>query len=269
MKRKIEIGGKTHEVESDDQYLANMGDAFEPHMTALFSALIEPHMVVADVGANIGMTALLFSDLSKKVHAFEAAPSTYGILRRNVAGCANVTAINKGMGDRTEEKTLTFSNRNRSGGFVSDTLTLGSKGYTTEVIQLDTIDGFFFDTPKRPDFIKIDVEGFEPRVLRGAQALIARHKPTVVLELNHFCLNVMQRMSLPDFFDQLRAMFPVLLAMDTGNEQLADLHNPDAAYLVMHRHTTRFRFPNIVAGFSDQIAPRLQAIVKSKNAAKR
>lgn len=262
MKRSIRIGETLREVESDDDYLAQSGEVFERHMTALFSALIEPEMVVADVGANIGMTALLFSDLASKVYAFEPGPSTFDILTRNLTGCENVELVNAGMGAVSEDKTLTFAKSNRSGGFVSDNLTLKAGGYATETIRIDTLDGFFMDTPERPDFIKIDVEGFEPQVLRGGQALLTRHRPIVVLELNHFCLNVMQRVTLPDFFDQLRAIFPVLLAVDNDNSRLADLHNPDTAYAVMHAHATAFRFPNIVAGFSGQIGPRLNTLIQ-------
>jgi FkbM family methyltransferase len=262
MKRMIQIGDTRREIDSDDNYLARMGDVFEPHMTAVFKALVDPHMVVADVGANIGMTALLFSDLGRHVYAFEPGRSTFEIMARNVAQAENVEPVNVGMGERAEDQTLTFANTNRSGGFVSNSIKLQNQDYTTETIRIETLDGYFFEGRERPDFIKMDVEGFEPSVLRGAHALLAHKKPTVVLELNHFCLNVMQRVTLPDFFDQLRRLFPVLLAVDTGNERLANLHNSDAAYMVMHNHATRFRFPNIVAGFSEDIGPRLNRVVE-------
>lgn len=268
MKRDIRIGDKTRTIISDDQYLERMPDTFEPEMTALFKALVQPDMVVADVGANIGMTGLLFSDLARKTFAFEPAPSTFALLRDNIAagGADNVEVHNLGMGDAPATQTITFAPNNRSGGFVSDTTKLAG-GHTTETIQVETLDGFFFDRPgERPDFIKLDVEGFEPRVLRGAGALIAAKKPTVVLELNHFCLNVLHRVSLPDFLDQLRALFPILLAVDTDNSRLAGLHNPDIAYMVMNQHVNRFRFPNIVAGFDPEIGPRLNALVENRQA---
>lgn len=267
MKRTIRIGDKTCEITSDDDYLAQMGDVFEPQMTSLFTALVDPGMVVADVGANIGMTALLFSDLAKHVYAFEPGRSTYGIMAANVAHCNNVEPFNLGMGERAEDQTLTFCKKNRSGGFVSSSLKFENQAHSTEDIQIETLDGFFFDRPVRPDFIKMDVEGFEPAVLRGARALLARKKPIVVLELNHFCLNVMHRVTLPDFFDQLRQLFPVLLAVSADNKRLANLHKPDAAYSVMHEHVTRFGFPNIVAGYSPDTANKLSSMTaRSRNA---
>ncbi len=268
MEREIQIGRARHLITSDDQYLNRMGPVFEPHMTAIFEALIAPDMVVADIGANIGMTALLFAGLARHVVAFEPGPSTFALLETNLAraGADNVTAVNLGMGARAGHQTLTFSTQNRSGGFVSDRLKISNAGHSTETIRIDTLDGYFFDADLRPDFIKMDVEGFEPQVLRGAQALLDRHQPTVVLELNHFCLNVMQRVTLPDFFDQLRALFPVLLAVDTDNSRLANLHDPDAAYTVMNLHATQFRFPNIVAGFSPDIGAQLNTVVAAARA---
>lgn len=263
MKRPIRIGAKSYEFESDDNYLARMGESFEPHMVALFRALVKPNMVVADIGANIGMTAVLFSELAKSVYAFEPAPSTFGFLKANIesSGCKNVQAVNIGLGDAPEDSRLTFAATNRSGGFVSAGLEL-TNGYVTEDIRIETIDSFFTGNIPRPDFIKIDVEGFEPRVIRGGMETIAARRPTVVLELNHFCLNVMHRVTVPDFVDLLRAVFPVLIAVDKGNRDLGNMHETNAAYRVMHDHVTAFRFPNIVCGFDMGIHRTLANLAK-------
>ena len=101
----------------------------------------------------------------------------------------------------------------------------------------------------RIDFIKIDVEGFEGHVLRGAVQTLSAFKPVVVLELNHWCLNAFQRTSIPDFFDFLRSQFPILLAVD-GIHYL-DLYDESESYIVMYHHIVHMRFPNIVAAFSE------------------
>ena len=67
-------------VSSDDNYIEAMGNDFEPHMVQLFRALVSSKDVVADIGANIGMTPLLFSSIAKQTYAFEPSPSTFGIL---------------------------------------------------------------------------------------------------------------------------------------------------------------------------------------------
>lgn len=250
MKREIRVGTQSYAFESDDIYLSRMPETFEPHMVRLFSALVRPDMVVADVGANIGMTAVLFSQLGKAVYAFEPSPSTYDFLTRNIAaaGCTNVETVNIGLGDQACDLTLTFAETNRSGGFVSSTVRPDA-GHRTEDIRIETLDGFFGGDRPSPDFIKIDVEGFEPNVIRGGQRLLAKARPVVVLELNHFCLNVLQRVALPDFMDLLRATFPVAIAVDADNRHMGNLHEPAAAYAVMHAHVTQFRYPNVVCGF--------------------
>ncbi len=265
MQRNISIGGIRHTVSSDDQYLSQMPEVFEPEMAAVFKALIHPDMVVADVGANIGMTALLFSQLARKTFAFEPSPSTFAFLRSNLDSnkAVNVDAHNLGMGDQHEQQTITFAPSNRSGGFVSDTLKL-TAGHITETIEIETMDRFFYNHADQPDFIKLDVEGFEPRVLRGARSVLTAQKPIIILELNHFCLNIMHRVSVPDFLDQLAATFPVLLALERDNSAMANLHNPDQRYRVMNLHVTKFRFPNILAGFDPQIETHMKTVIKSK-----
>lgn len=95
------------------------------------------------------------------------------------------------------------------------------------------------------DFIKIDVEGFEQDVVEGLRKVIDKSHPVVVLELNHWCLNVLQRTSVPDFLDYLRKIFPYLYAIEDGD--IRNLHNKDDAYHVMYHHVVGgFKYPNIV-----------------------
>jgi FkbM family methyltransferase len=250
MKRDIRVGDRSVLFESDDNYLAKMPATFEPHMVRLYRALLRPGMVVADVGANIGLTAALFAQVARSVYAFEPSPSTHAILARNMAanGLGNVETVNLGLGDRACALTLTFAATNRSGGFVSSRVR-PEAGYRTEEIRIETLDGFFAQGRPAPDFLKIDVEGFEPNVIRGGARLLAEARPVVVLEMNHFCLNVLQRVALPDFLDLLCATFPVAIAVDTDNIRMGNLHEPEAAYYVMHEHVTKFRYPNVVCGF--------------------
>ena len=99
----------------------------------------------------------------------------------------------------------------------------------------------------RPDFIKVDVEGFEKFVVEGAAKTIQQAKPVVVLELNHWCLNAFQRISVPEYFDYLRSVFPILLAIDGGS--FADLHAQDQTYHVMYEHMVNSRYLDLVGAF--------------------
>jgi FkbM family methyltransferase len=261
METNIKIGNAIYSVISDDNYLDTMGNNFEPHMVQLFRALIEPTDIVADIGANIGLTALLFSSLASRIYAFEPSPTTYRILLQNLARNAanNVDVINLGLGQKEENLTLTFAKNNRSGGFVSNKISL-EDCHITENIRIDTLDRFFAGKEQTPTFLKIDVEGFEKNVIEGGSGFLLAHKPTVVMEMNHFCLDVLQRITIPDFLDFMRSVFPYLYAVDTDNASIVDLHEPEQAYMVMHEHVVKNRFPNLVGGFDHKLTVKLGAL---------
>jgi len=246
------IGKHEYQLAFDDNYLADTQESFEPEMVKLFESLISKEDYVMDIGANIGCTAILFADLASKVYAFEAAPSTYKLLSENIAlsKLPAVETFNIGLGEAPGETTLTFSADNRSGGFVSDQ-TQANAGHIVEHISINTIDNLAKTLQlKRLDFIKIDVEGFELKVINGAKEVLNTYQPIVVLELNHWCLNAFQRTSVPDFFDALRAIFPVLYAVD--NNTFLDLHDKNESYVVMYHHINHFKYPNIVAAYNSE-----------------
>ena len=266
MEKNIKIGENIYCISSDDGYLDAMGVNFEPYMVDLFRTLINPDDVIADIGANIGLTAILFSSLARKVFAFEPSPSTYRILTNNLdlAAARNVEPINIGLGDKAESLTITFANNNRSGGYVSQKIRPDT-GHVTEKIQVDTLDNLFASGGFSPNFLKIDVEGFELNVIKGGGRILRENKPTVVMEMNHFCLDVLQRVTIPDFLDFMRSVFPHLYAIDTDNATIADLHDPDRAYFVMHEHVVHHRFPNLVGGFDKAIKAKLESLAASAN----
>jgi len=265
------IGGKTYEIASDDDYLEHIKGEFEPEMVVLFKSLIRPTDTVFDIGANIGCTSILFGEIAGKVYSFEPSPSTYTYLEKNVgrARLQNVTPVNIGLGNESGAFELTFAKSNRSGGFVSNLIS-ASDGHQVEQIVIKKGDEFTRDRDiPRVGFIKIDVEGFEQSVIEGLSATIARDHPIVALELNHWCLNVFQRTSVPDFFDYLRGVFPYLYAVDMkyardrrdrifrrvfrhsyDRKDAKNLHDRNEAYHVMHRHILQgFGYPTLVGAF--------------------
>lgn len=244
------IGGRVYRIESDDNYLEHIRGAFEPQMVDLFDALLKPDDTVLDIGANIGCTTILFGSRARQVVSFEPSPTTFAFLQNNVenAGLDNVTLHNLGLGRTAGQFELTFASDNRSGGFVSNNVQ-ASAGHQVETITIAQGDEFLRQAGiTGVDFIKIDVEGFERNVIEGLQQTIVQHRPAVTLELNHWCLNVFQRTSVPDFFDFLRGVFPYLYAID--HDDLRNLHDTDDAYHVMYHHVVgNFTYPNIVGAF--------------------
>ncbi len=259
--RIVRIGSKDYQLVSDDDYLSQMGDRFEPETVRLFDCLVSKNTQILDVGANIGCTSILFGQLGGRVVSFEPSPTTFRLLEKNIArsGLNNIELHNCALGASTEMSELTFAPNNRSGGFVSDK-TKASAGHVTETIHIKRLDDIA-DQVLSPsahlmdNLIKLDVEGFEISVINGARNVIDSHKPIVVMELNHWCLNAFQRICVPDFFDYLRGIFPILLAVEGSG--YVSLHDESASYIVMYQHIIHFKYKTIVAAFNDTVLQRL------------
>ncbi len=263
----VQIDGQNIDVYSDDDYLMHIAQGnnpqFEPNMVKLFKALVQSNDVVADIGANIGLTAILFASLAREVHAFEPGANTFKFLERNLesANVKNVVLNNIGLGAKAETQTLTYDKNDRSGAFISSVNKL-EEGHQTETIEIDTLDNYYSDKNTLPNILKLDVEGFEQYVLTGGQKLLNKQKPIIILEMNHFCLNVLHKVTLPDFLDSLRDIFPFLYAIEADNSIIADMHNLDEAYNVMHKHVVHFQYPNLVGGFTDDVKNKLDILTR-------
>jgi FkbM family methyltransferase len=260
----VDIGGTSYLIASDDAYLDHIANGFEPGMVQLLRTVASDSEVILDVGANIGCTALLFGRLSKTVYAFEPSPTTFRFLEQNISrsGLTNIFLQNIGLGSEAGEYALTFKPSNRSGAFVSNQ-TQASTDHTVETITIRQMDEALTSfNVSRVDFIKIDVEGFEGHVLRGATQTLDTYHPVVVLELNHWCLNAFQRTALPDFFDLLRSVFPILFAVDGLN--YLDLHDPSDSYIVMYHHILHMKFPDIVAAFDETRLDRFMSLYQHR-----
>jgi FkbM family methyltransferase len=160
--RKTDMGEKPYLVSSDDDYLGGMGNNFELHMVQLIRALVGPKDGVADIGATIGMTALLFADLASKAYAFQLSPATFAIVRKSLTAnkAEKVDEFKVWLGPRPNELAITFAQNNCSGGFASRTARADQR-HVAETIQIDMLDRFFRNLLPKPMFLKIDVEKFE------------------------------------------------------------------------------------------------------------
>ncbi len=246
----IRIGDKTFQVSSDDEYLEAMRGVFEPQTVDLFRALVKRDGVALDVGANVGCTALLLSTLARKTVAFEPSPTTFNFLQKNVetASANNVIPVNAGLGSEPASLNLVIPPVCRGSGVISDT---PLANHMTESIKIirgdDVVDSILGSTPV--DFIKIDVEGFELSVLNGLTRTLARDRPVVTFELNHWALNVFRRITVPDFLEEVCRIFPVLYAIGRG--PAVNLHDADARYLMMHAHIVHFDYTALVGAFDE------------------
>jgi len=222
--RRIKVGSETYLISSDDQYIKKIGEVFEPKTTKLISALSndENNTTALDIGANIGLTALLISQFYRKVIAFEASPSTFSLLSNNMVqnNVRNVECINVAAAEENGVGSITVASWDRPGESISE-INLSDPGYRQEPIIKRTLDGLLKNVVWI-DFIKIDTEGYEQEVISGSKELIFNFKPVILMEMNHWCLSAFRRRTVPDFMDFVCSSFPIVHAIhDDGYRSLA------------------------------------------------
>ncbi len=138
-----------------------------------------------DVGANIGVYTLRYARAFANVIAIEPNPATYHILQANIAlgRASNVIPLPIGCSDRVGTVQLNVP----VGGMLGWS-TLGSdatwESYPVDV-YLDTVDRLVAKAglSERVALLKIDVEGHEVQVLRGAYSTLVQHRPMVLYEV--------------------------------------------------------------------------------------
>lgn len=148
----------------------------------LLPRLCQASRVSLDVGGNRGWFAYYIARHSRQVHVFEPNPICQAQVARLKTG--NMTIHKVGLSDKAGEALMRFDPGNTGIGTIESRNTLtGNPGIGTLVelqVPVKTLDDFGFSDV---GFIKIDVEGHEPAVLRGGRALLAANRPVLLLEL--------------------------------------------------------------------------------------
>ena len=145
---------------------------------ALLEAQVQPGMVVADIGANVGLyTYLLARCVGERglVYAFEPNPALFASLETNCRTneVGNVRLHNVALGARDDTLTLTRARFNSGDNRLSRReASPASGGVSVPVRPLDAL------LEGRPlDFVKIDVQGWELEVFKGMRGQLAGSRP--------------------------------------------------------------------------------------------
>jgi FkbM family methyltransferase len=151
----------------------------------LLRQLVRPNCNVVDVGAASGNYTYHLSRLSPRVYAFEPNPVWVRWLRR--CSPRNVTIFDVALADSSGNATLSIP-QDRD-GISLEAATLGDnfppESCERIPVQQRTLDEYNLDNV---GFIKIDVEGHEMAVLRGAQRTLERSRPVLLVEvIAKFC----------------------------------------------------------------------------------
>ena len=149
-------------------------------------SLVQKGFNIIDVGANMGETTLNFAKLvgnTGKVLSLEPDPGNFRKLSENIYqnNFSNIKLLNIGAGNQHSFFNLSMADINNTGkNRVRETSE--SKENMVEINTLESITAK--ENITKVDFIKIDVEGYEMKVLQGAENIINTHKPILFIELD-------------------------------------------------------------------------------------
>ena len=147
---------------------------FEPESLAIWLQAVRDGGLAIDVGAYTGLYAITAAAAGAPAIAYEPNPPVFAQLIRNVQrNRVTVDCRNTAVSDKIETRDFYTANRMTSAGRFKP-----REGDSKQTVHCVTLGGY----SHRVAAIKIDVEGAELAVLRGAEAILKRDRPVVIAE---------------------------------------------------------------------------------------
>lgn len=165
---------------------------FERELQAVFERFAMPGAVCLDMGANLGYYTVKMASLGAAVHAFEPDPFNFHLLEKNVRenGLESRVTLNRAAcGSAAGRVSIAREQGTANYGAVH---VAGEGEPASAEVDLARADERV-PRGEKVDFIKIDVEGFEPEALEGARAILERDRPAVLCEFNTYALEAYAR----------------------------------------------------------------------------
>jgi FkbM family methyltransferase len=183
---------------SAHERMALLMNGYEFETTDVLDALWSGGAVL-DVGANIGLIALPLAerlrrrDPDVRVFALEAIRSNFEALQRNIAANALegvVTPLAVAAGAETRDVLIEIEGDDPSRTGTANILPESLAGHARLPLRVRAIDELCAEgmLPSDVSAIKIDTDGYDLEVLRGARTLLMERRPAVLAELNPVCL---------------------------------------------------------------------------------
>jgi FkbM family methyltransferase len=193
--------------------------AYEVHLSTAFEKYCTPGMTVIDVGANLGYYSLLASRLvgpSGRVIALEPNSENCRLLLSSLGLNESTNVQLLPVAADTATGWAYYSTHvGSNGGLIDSGDLLSHPGVVVPTFRLDDlVDGTV-------GFLKMDVEGAEGRVVRGATRIIERDRPIVTTELKDEMLRRVSGTTVADYLGYFEALgyTPSLLEKATGAEK--------------------------------------------------
>lgn len=137
---------------------------------------------VLDIGANIGNHTIFFAKMFQKVYAFEPNPVTYEVLKINsnfVSETKNIELFNFGLSDIDGTLPFFINHSNIGGSAIAENNETLENIIDVSVKKLDDLTIL---NDENVSLIKIDVEGHELKVLKGAKNTLCKNMPAILFE---------------------------------------------------------------------------------------
>ena len=140
---------------------------------------------IIDAGGYVGDTALLFSSYTdKSIHVFEASPSNMDIIRETIRlnQLENIVPVSKALGEKSGTATFSLGERNSCNSLVERP----GYNYTDHIeVPVVTLDDYVRENNLEVGLIKVDIEGGEQLLLKGAVETIRTQHPILLISIYH------------------------------------------------------------------------------------
>ncbi len=177
-------------------------------------------LTVIDIGANVGDTiAIIKSAIDLPVIGVEGDNTSYRFLEKNIKQFQNITIINQFLGETKENRPVTFE---KSGW--NTTILLPEQ--SDQSINLKSLDEVLTEkglTHKTLKLLKIDTEGFDTIILRGAKKLINEQHPVIYIEFNKNNMEAIKEDGLSTLFSLQEAGYHSVIFFDNHGRYLTTL----------------------------------------------
>ena len=140
---------------------------------------------IIDAGGYVGDTALLFSSYTdKNIHVFEASPSNMDIIRETIRlnQLENIVPVSKALGEKSGTATFSLGERNSCNSLVERP----GYNYPNHIeVPVITLDDYVRENNLEVGLIKVDIEGGEQLLLKGAVETIRTQHPILLISIYH------------------------------------------------------------------------------------
>jgi len=177
----IRVGDVKVELEASDRIVSerlDKGIPFEPQTLAVFPQLIKPGSIFLDIGCYSGLFSIAAVKMGAIAYGFEPMQENRDQIATNQKrNGVDFTVYPVAVSSQGGKGELAYNPKVKLTAGAS----LDRKSGPKRSVDLVTIDGYCF---RNVSCVKIDIEGHEPKALRGMRETLRREKPWLIIEAN-------------------------------------------------------------------------------------